>query len=72
MANFEEQLEKMNIQLPEVQAPIANYVPGIRTGNLLFLSGSGPLPDNEGNLKLGKLGEDLTGNRRNRKGIGRK
>ena len=60
MANFEAQIEKMNIQLPEVQALIANYVPGILTGNVLFLSGSGPLPDNEGNLKLGKLGEDLT------------
>ena len=40
--NPEEQLNKIGISLPEVSAPVANYVRAVRTGNLLFLSGSGP------------------------------
>tara|TARA_B110001454_G_C12353384_1_gene281189 strand:+ start:58 stop:522 length:465 start_codon:yes stop_codon:yes gene_type:complete len=60
MANFEDNLKDLKIELPETQSPIANYVPCVRTGNLLFLSGSGPLPDQNGELKLGKLGSDLS------------
>ena len=38
-------------------APLANYVPAVRTGNLVFLSGHGPFQD--GQLIRGKLGDDL-------------
>ena len=38
-------------------APLANYVPAVRTGNLVYLSGHGPVVD--GNLVRGKLGADL-------------
>ncbi|MYF80652.1 MAG: RidA family protein, partial [Chloroflexi bacterium] len=37
--------------------PLANYVPAVRTGNLVFLSGHGPFQD--GQLIRGKLGADL-------------
>ena len=37
--------------------PLANYVPAVRTGNLVFLSGHGPFQDGE--LIRGKLGDDL-------------
>lgn len=37
--------------------PVANYVPAVRTGNLVFLSGHGPFQD--GQLIRGKLGDDL-------------
>ncbi len=37
--------------------PVANYVPAVRTGNLVFLSGHGPFQD--GQLIRGKLGADL-------------
>ena len=37
--------------------PVANYVPAVRTGNLVFLSGHGPFQD--GKLIRGKLGADL-------------
>ena len=37
--------------------PVANYVPAVRTGNLVFLSGHGPVQDGE--LIRGKLGADL-------------
>ena len=37
--------------------PLANYVPAVRTGNLVYLSGHGPFQD--GKLIRGKLGADL-------------
>jgi len=55
----EARLEEMGIELPTPSAPVANYVNAVRTGNLVFLSGKGPLkPDGE-NI-TGKLGVDLT------------
>jgi len=38
-------------------APMANYVPAVRSGSLVFLSGHGPFADGE--LIRGKLGADL-------------
>jgi enamine deaminase RidA (YjgF/YER057c/UK114 family) len=55
----EEKLKALSIELPTVKAPIANYVPAVRTGNLLFLSGTGP-SDANGNPITGKVGRDLT------------
>lgn len=57
--NPEEQLSKIGISLPEVSAPVANYVRVVRTGNLLFLSGSGPKKNN-GEYIVGKVGKDLS------------
>ena len=55
----EDNLIKAGIVLPKVSSPIANYINIVRVGNLLFLSGKGPLkPD--GNYIAGKLGQDLT------------
>ncbi len=55
----EEKLKTLNIELPAVKAPIANYVHAVRTGNLLYLSGKGP-SDANGNSITGKVGRDLT------------
>lgn len=55
----EEQLKKLNIDLPVVGKPIANYVNVVRVGNLLFLSGKGPSND-KGVFTTGKVGKDLT------------
>jgi len=38
---------------------VANYVPSVRSGNLVFLSGHGPFNEN-GALITGKVGSDLT------------
>ncbi len=55
----EEQLTKLGITLPSISQPVASYVNVVRTGNLLFLSGKGPLkPD--GQYIKGKLGKDLS------------
>jgi len=55
----EAKLKELNIQLPAVGKPIANYVKWVRTGNLIFLSGHGPQkPD--GTYITGKLGKDIS------------
>ena len=55
---IEEKLKELNITLPETPKPIANYLQCIRAGNLIFLSGQGPM-DNEGNFITGKIGSDI-------------
>ena len=57
--NPEENLKLKNIELPLVTKPVANYVNVVRTGNLLFLSGKGPLQKN-GQYITGKLGKELS------------
>jgi len=57
--NPEAKLEALGITLSTPSAPVANYVNAVRTGNLIFLAGKGPLkPDGE-NI-TGKLGADLS------------
>ncbi|MEM7530289.1 MAG: RidA family protein [Pseudomonadota bacterium] len=43
MATVEQKLAEMGITLPEPAAPAAAYVPFVRTGNQLFVSGQLPL-----------------------------
>ncbi|WP_144604814.1 RidA family protein [Algoriphagus algorifonticola] len=38
----EEKLRELGIELPEISAPMANYVKWKRVGNLIFLAGNGP------------------------------
>lgn len=57
--NIEAKLKEMGIVLPPAVKPVANYVPAVRTGNLVFLSGHGPFKE-DGSLITGKVGSDLT------------
>ncbi|TKB72222.1 MAG: RidA family protein [Nitrospira sp.] len=55
----EERLKELGLTLPMAPKPVANYVPAVRAGELLFLSGV--LPMREGTLQArGKLGRELT------------
>jgi enamine deaminase RidA (YjgF/YER057c/UK114 family) len=55
----EERLRELGYTLPAPPPPIGTYVGGVRTGNLLFLSGKGP--DLQGGRQWrGKLGAQLT------------
>ena len=38
----EKKLVEMGLSLPPSPTPVANYVPAVRSGNLLFVSGHGP------------------------------
>jgi enamine deaminase RidA (YjgF/YER057c/UK114 family) len=50
----ERQVRELNLTLPELPAPAANYVHAVRTGNLLFLAGKG-LPE-----MVGKVGAEVS------------
>ena len=57
--DMEKKLKGLGIVLPEAPKPVANYVPAVRTGNLLFVSGHGPYNDGK-TIVSGKLGKELT------------
>ena len=55
----EARLKEMGIKLPPAVTPVANYVPAVRSGSLVFLSGHGPFKE-DGSLITGKVGSELT------------
>jgi enamine deaminase RidA (YjgF/YER057c/UK114 family) len=56
--HFEKRLAELGITLSPAPAAVANYVPFVRSGNLVFVSGQLPLKD--GKLAFaGKLGAEL-------------
>jgi enamine deaminase RidA (YjgF/YER057c/UK114 family) len=60
LGKVDKKLEELGITLPQPDSPIANYVPAVRTGNLLFLAGAGPAPGSDGAVPRGKLGDDVS------------
>jgi len=55
----EEKLRERGIELPKAPAPVGSYVPAVRAGNLVFLSGILPLI--QGKLpRHGRVGEDTS------------
>ncbi len=57
--DFDKKLTELGIQLPPAGKPMANYVKAVRSGNLLFLAGTGP-SKLDGTYITGKVGKDLT------------
>jgi enamine deaminase RidA (YjgF/YER057c/UK114 family) len=55
----EARLKELGIVLPPVRKPIANFLPYRLVGNVLYLSGQGPLDEN-GKQLTGKLGKDVS------------
>ena len=53
-----EKLQDLDITLPELTAPVAAFLPFVRVGNLLFLSGH--IAKMDGKPWVGQLGRDLT------------
>jgi enamine deaminase RidA (YjgF/YER057c/UK114 family) len=57
--NVKEKLASLGLTLPTAAAPVAAYVPAVKTGNLVFTAGQLPVVD--GKLVLtGKVGSDVT------------
>jgi enamine deaminase RidA (YjgF/YER057c/UK114 family) len=57
--SYEAKLKDLGLQLPPPPQPVATYIPAVRAGDLLFLSGV--LPMRDGQLAFsGKLGRELT------------
>lgn len=54
----EARLAKLKLELPPAPNPVATYHTAVRVGDLLYVSGHGPLrPD--GSMHVGKIGADL-------------
>ena len=53
--SWTERLVSLGIRLPPVAAPVASYVPAVRTGQLVFTSGQLPFVDG-GLRRTGKVG----------------
>ena len=52
-------LAELGIELPAVVAPLAAYVPAVRTGNLVYTAGQLPIGDGA-LLATGKVGAEVT------------
>lgn len=59
MGKIDQRLAELGITLPEAAKPVANYVPWVRTGNLVFISGQGPIDNGKITLQ-GQLGNDIS------------
>ncbi|HXV69593.1 MAG TPA: RidA family protein [Nitrospira sp.] len=56
---YEQRLRELGVELPPPPKPMATYVPAVKAGDLLFLSGV--LPSRDGQLVVtGKLGDSLS------------
>lgn len=55
----EARLDDLRLTLPQATAPLANYVPWVRTGNLVVISGQLPLKDGAVTTS-GLLGRDVS------------
>ncbi len=57
--NIQTKLQELNLSLPKVAAPAANYVPYVISGKSIFISGQIPFLNGE-KMHLGRVGEDLS------------
>ena len=56
--NYEQNLKKLGLKLPEAKAPVGNYVATKISGKMLFVSGQISINE-KGELIKGKVGKDL-------------
>jgi enamine deaminase RidA (YjgF/YER057c/UK114 family) len=59
MSQVESRLSQLGLALPPVAAPVAAYVPAVKTGNYVFTSGQLPLRDGQMML-TGKVGGEVS------------
>jgi enamine deaminase RidA (YjgF/YER057c/UK114 family) len=59
MTSIDARLKELGIELPQPAKPVANYVPWVKTGNLVFTAGQVPLKDGKIEYQ-GKVGRDFT------------
>ena len=57
--SVKEKISSLGLSLPTAAAPVAAYVPAVKSGNLVFTAGQLPVVDGK-LLKEGKVGRDVT------------
>lgn len=55
----EERLKELGIELPDIPRPLGSYIPFVKTGNLVYLSGMLPLKGGR-LIRTGRVGEGVT------------
>ena len=55
----ETRIQELHLTLPAPPKPMAKYKPAVQSGNMLYVSGHGPLKT-DGKLIIGRVGDDLT------------
>lgn len=59
MSSWSTRLTELDIELPKVAAPLAAYVPAVRTGNLVYTAGQLPISGGQ-LLATGKVGAEVS------------
>jgi enamine deaminase RidA (YjgF/YER057c/UK114 family) len=59
MSTPRERLAELGVKLPAVTPPLAAYIPAVRTGNHVYVSGQVPISDGQ-LLATGKVGADIS------------
>ena len=59
MYSFEENIMQLGIKIPDMPAPLANYVPYKVSDNVVYVSGQGPVLNGDLMYK-GKVNEDIS------------
>ena len=59
MSAIERRLKELNLELPSVSSPAGSYVPWVRSGSLLFVSGQLPFGES-GALIAGQVSREVT------------
>ena len=58
MSRIEQRISELGLELAEPTQPVANYLQAVRVGQLVYVSGHGPMPD-PNNEFVGKVGADI-------------
>src|SRR3954452_4486795 len=56
----EARLTELKLTLPPAPKPVAKYKPAVQVGNVLYVSGHGPLKVDGKNVIVGRVGAELT------------
>lgn len=56
----EKRLQELNLTLPPTPVPVAKYKTALLVGNMLYVSGHGPVKSDGKSMIVGRVGTDLT------------
>ncbi len=56
----EARLKELNLTLPPAPQPVAKYRTAVQIGNILYVSGHGPIKIDGNSMVAGRVGDDLT------------